>query len=207
VGREKAEARDGGFVAFGKSSTNEVPKNERRGGTRPRSGRGVGRASRGVAVQRRRTSCSSFMNLSIVSSAFCSSDGRSREGEGWVRVVDARARRRAIASNAPVASGRRFVDARQRALSASSTHLAGNGERSVHIEQGEGLPGLLALRHGAFLTRACCGCDFDATDVLFRHRRRRNRTTLLSASRVLTASTRRLCSPTRRPLSRMVKRD
>lgn len=108
------------------------------------------------------------MNLSIVSSAFCSSDGRSREGEGWVRVVDARARRRAIAANAPVASGRRFVDARERALSASSTHLAGNGERSVHIEQGEGLPGLLALRHRAFLTRACCGCDFDATDVLFR---------------------------------------
>ena len=86
------------------------------------------------------------MNLSIVSSACCE-----EKGSGTV-LRSARSARRGARSR----SGRVLRAPTQR------SHLAGDGQGPVHIEKGEGLPGLLALRVGhrrGYVSRADCAAE------------------------------------------------
>ena len=86
------------------------------------------------------------MNLSIVSSACYARDGgrggggRSVGGEGG-----GDAQRRGQQQH----PRRRFAQSR----SYTRAHLAGDGQRPVHVEEGEGLPRLLAFRVGHLSVR------------------------------------------------------
>ena len=105
-----------------------------------------------------RTSCKSFMNLSIVSSAFCGCRGMVRVGMESVRSGSGGTRTRDRAHFVYSMSIRvTSLSAPRGGHTQRTTHLAGNGKGTVHVEQHQGLPGLLALRHGT--KRVCVACD------------------------------------------------